>query len=275
MYNNITIPYHKQTVAEKLSKTFEKFAGVSITPTILINHIKKLAGKDSVISLARSDDVDTNTLNVTAYYDPNADEDNEKPFELAIIFNTNDKSVKMSQKEWRDFAAEVIQSLKHEMIHQAQYRNRNYIAQRTYISKIKDPEIKRSQEYLGNPDEIEAHAYDLAHVLIRKSNNNYDQVVRLLRNFAKTAMTKDQAGRFLSPTLFAYFKDFGFDTTHPVLKSLMKKTYQYVNQLKRKDERQSRIDSRNYEITKATEEFVKKQEALDKVPGSTYTASVT
>lgn len=268
------IPYHKQTVATKIANSFDKFANTSVTPTLLINHVRKLAGKDALITLSRSDNVDPNTLNVNAYYDPDADEDNEKPFELSIVFNTNDKSVNMDRSDWRDFATQVISSLKHEMIHQSQYRNRGYLAQRSYVSRIKDPVVKHIQEYLGNPDEIEAYSYDLSNELIRKTKGDYEQVMRLLRNFAKTAITKDQAGRLLSPNLYAYFKDFGFNTTHPVLKSLLKKTYRNVMLSKRKDERDLRITKRNNEIEESTEKFIKRYEEIDKKIGSSYTTII-
>lgn len=268
------MPYHKQTVATKIANSFDKFANTAVTPTLLINHIRKLAGKDALITLARSDNVDPNTLNINAYYDPDADENEEKPFELNIVFNTNDKNVNLDRSEWREFATQVIGALKHEMIHQNQYRNRGYLAQRSYVSRIKDPVVKRSQEYLGHPDEVDAYSHDLAHEFIRKTKGDYEQVMRLLRNFSKTAMTKDQAGRLLSPNLFSYFKDFGFDTTHPVLKNLLKKTYRNVMMLKRKEERDTRVADRNYDIEKATEAFERKQEALDKQSGSSYTAII-
>lgn len=268
------IPYHKQTVATKIANSFDKFADIPTSSTLLINHIKKLAGKDAIITLSRSDDVDPNSLVVSAFYDPDADENLDKPFELAIIFNTNDKSVKLDRSEWREFAGQIIGALKHEMIHQAQYRNRGYLAQRSYVSKIKDPVVRKSQEYLGNPDEIDAYSHDLAFEFVRKTKGDYEQIMRLLRNFAKTAMTKDQAGRLLSPNLFAYFKDFGFDTTHPVLKTLLKKTYRNVMMMKREEERKERIAERNGQIKEATERFMRNQEAFDKKTGSSYTAII-
>ena len=34
--------------------------------------------------------------------------------------------------------------------------------------------------------------------------------------------------QFISPNLFAYFALFGFDTTHPVIKRLLKKSVEYL-----------------------------------------------
>ena len=213
-------------------------------------------------------------MNLTAYYDPDEDEDENKPFEVVLIINPNDKQITMSRSRWREFAAQVIDYLEHEMIHQNQYRSRDFHPGKQYRSKVKDPNIKQSQEYLGNPDEIEAHAYNLSTELLRKTSGDYDRTLRLLRNFSTTAMTKDQAGRLLSPNLYAYFKDFGFNTTHPVLKSLMKKTYQYVMLNKKKTERANKVAKRNNDIEQQEKAFKERKEALDKQPGSLYTAII-
>jgi dihydrofolate reductase len=87
-------------------------------------------------------------------------------------------------------------------------------------------------------------------------------------------MTRDQAGRLLSPNMFAYFKDFGFNTTHPVLKSLMKKTYQYVLLNKKKQERTNKVTKRNSDIEQQEKEFNERKEALDKQLKASYTTII-
>ena len=273
--NEATIPYHKQTIADKIIVGFEKFANNPVSPTQLTNYVRKLTGKQAIITTTRSDSVDPNTVNLSAYYDPDDDENGDKPFEIVLIFNPEDKTVTMNKKDWHEFANQVIDYLEHETIHQQQYRSRGFQQNKSYISKHPDPEIKRSQEYLGNSDEIEAYAWNLSNELLRKTNNNYEQTLRLLRNFANTALTKDQAGRLLSPNLYAYFKDFGFNTSHPVLKSLMKKTYAYVMTKKRKLERFERVNSRNSEIEQKTKELQEKLKTFDNNKGSSYTAIIS
>ena len=272
--NEIALPYHKVTAASKIASSFNKFINVPVTPKQLVTHLRKIAGSSTVLTTSRSDEVDANTVNLNAYYDPDEDEDDEKPFELTVVFNPNDKQIVMNKAAWREFATQIIDYLEHEMIHQYQYRSRDFQPNRSYRSKAADPTVKSQQEYLGNTDEIEAYSYNLAQEIMRKTNNDYDRSMRLLSNFSKTALTKDQAGRFLSPTLYGYFKDFNFDTTHPVLKRLMKKTYQYINLLKKKDGRKNRINTRNAEVSAATEEFKKKQEALDNNYNTSYTAII-
>ena len=270
----ISLPYHSQTLGTKIAATFDKFANVPVSPTTIANHLRRLAGKNAIINVEKSNDVDHNDINLTAYYDPDEDEDENKPFEVVLILNPKDKQITLDRARWREFASQVIDYLEHEMIHQNQYRSRDFHPGKQYRSKAKDPEIKQSQEYLGNSDEIEAHAYNLSSELLRKTAGDYDRTLRLLRNFSVTAMTKDQAGRLLSPNMFAYFKDFGFNTTHPVLKSLMKKTYQYVLLNKKKQERANKVTKRNSDIEQQEKEFNERKEALDKQLRASYTTII-
>jgi len=270
----IPIPYHGETEGDRIYQSFTKFFNKEVTPKQVVSHLRKIVGPNVVITTQKSSNIDSNDLNLNAYYDPDEDEQEEKPFEIMVIFPKDNPNVTMDKEGWREFATKVIDFLEHEMIHQAQYRSREFRTGRQYRSRHNDPAIQRSQEYLGNPDEIEAYAYNLSRELLRKTNNDYDHTLRLLKNFSQTAMTKDQAGRLLSPNLFGYFKDFGFDTTHPVLKNLMKKTYQFVQQQMKQQQREARVAERNGQIEKETKRVNESLKQLDKEFGLSYTIIV-
>lgn len=270
----IPIPYHKETEGDRIFQSFQKFFNREVTPKQVVTHLRRIVGPSVVITTQKSPNIDPNDLNLNAYYDPDEDENDEKPFEIQVLFPKENPNVTMNRQGWHEFAVKVIDFLEHEMIHQAQYRSREFRPGRQYRSKHQDPITKRSQEYLGNPDEIEAYAFNLSRELLRKTNNDYERTLGLLRNFSKTAMTKDQAGRLLSPNLFGYFSDFGFDTTHPVLKSLMKKTYQFVQQQMKQQQREVRVAERNTRIAKDTERVNENLKRLDRESGSAYTIIV-
>ena len=270
----IPLPYHGETEGTRILQSFQKFFNREVTPKQVVSHLRKIVGPNVVITTQKSNNVEANSLNVNAYYDPDEDEAEEKPFEVMVVFPKDNPNVTMDKEGWREFATRVIDFLEHEMIHQAQYRSREFRPGRQYRSRHRDPAIQQSQEYLGNPDEIEAYAYNLSRELLRKTNNDYERTMRLLKNFSQTAMTKDQAGRLLSPDLFAYFKDFGFDTTHPVLKTLMKKTYQFVQQQLKQQQREARVNERNTKISKETERVNENIKQLDRQIGTSYTIIV-
>lgn len=267
------LPYHQVTQADRIIQSFDKFIGENISPRILANHIKKIAGQETVITIDRSSQVDRNDIILNAFYDPDEDETGGRPFEVCLIFNPEDTHVNMNKTDMREFAGKLIEYLEHEMIHRAQYQSRNFKANKMYRSLAEDPAVRQQQEYLGNTDEIEAYAANLARELHRKTGN-YHQTLRLLRNFASTAVIRDQAGRLLSPNLYAYFKEFEFNTTHPVLKRLLKKTYQYVQHQKKTEERAQRVADRNQKIQSDTERFLDRTSNLDKNSGSSYTVIV-
>jgi hypothetical protein len=267
------LPYHNVTQADRILKTFEKFIDQSVSPRVLANHVRKIAGIETVITVDRSPIVESNDIILNAFYDLEEDIDGGKPFEVSLVFNPNDKLIKLDRVQMRDFTGRLIEYLEHEMIHRAQYQSRSYKANRMYRSLATDPVIREEQQYLGDTDEIEAYAANLARELMRKTSN-YDHTLRLLRNFAATAMTRDQAGRLLSPNLYAYFKAFNFDTTHAVLKRLLKKTYQHVNYQKRMEERSNRIKERNAQIEQQTQKFNETQQSLDNNQSTKYTAII-
>lgn len=267
------LPYHNVTQADRILQNFEKFVDQAVSPRVFANYVRKIAGGETVITMDRSEHVDPNDIILNAFYDLEEDVNGGKPFEVALVFNPEDKLIKLDRAQMREFAGKLIEYLEHEMIHRAQYQSRNYKANRMYKSLAKDPAVREEQEYLGNTDEIEAHAANLARELMRKTNN-FEQTIRLLRNFAGTAMTRDQAGRLLSPNLYAYFKTFNFNTTHPVLKRLLKKTYQHVNHQKKMEERAQRVANRNAQIEEDTRKFHERQEALDKDQNTKYTVII-
>lgn len=270
----IPIPYHHETEGSRIYQSFQKFFGKPVTLKQVATHLRKIVGTSTVITTQKSSNVDPDDIMINAFYDPDEDEEGGKPFELVVIFPEGADTVTMNGEGWREFATRVIDFLEHEMIHQAQYRSREFHPGRQYRSRQKDPTVKRSQEYLGNPDEVEAYAFNLSRELLRKTNNDYERALRLLKNFSQTAMTRDQAGRLLSPNLFGYFKDFNFDTTHPVLKTLMKKTYQFIQQQQKQVQREQRVAERNNKIEKDTKRVNENIENIDKVFGSSYTVIV-
>src|SRR5210317_355311 len=86
--------------------------------------------------------------------------------------------------------------------------------------------LPKSKEYLGNDDEIEAFAKNISTELIRKAGK--EGSLDLLRMANKTAGFKDEMGYLLSPNLLGYLAMWGFDTKHPVIKKLLKKVYNYI-----------------------------------------------
>ena len=178
------------------------------------------------VNVVTSDKVDSGDMNLNASYDPYDDEDGLDPFTIDLVFSEKDDTLEFTVDGINNIKDRIADALEHEMIHMTQYRSRDFIRQRTYKTKSKEPDVKRAREYLGNEDEIEAFAKNIASELVRKADK--DGALELLRMANKTAGFKDEMGYLLSPNLLGYMATWGFDTQHPVIKKLLKKVYNHI-----------------------------------------------
>jgi len=190
----------------------------------LHQHVEKFGVAE--VDVLFSDFVDEGDMNLNASYDPDDDEDGEDPFRIELIFAPKTKTVNFSSEGITNIKDRIVDALEHEMIHMQQFRKRDFVKQKEYNYKSKDEKLRRTKQYLGSDDEIEAFAKNIASELIRKADK--DGAIDLLRMANKTAQFKDEAGYLLSPNLFGYLAAWKFDATHPVIKKLLKKVYLYV-----------------------------------------------
>jgi len=157
---------------------------------------------------------------IGAEYDPDLDERNKKHFIINLIVNHPKHMPMIITSEFADrFTIEMVEALVHEYQHQHQYRIRKHMLNRGYTSKHKDSKIKENQEYLGQPDEIDAYAANIAarFYIMRQLNT---------------------IGPVESLDLLDYYKTFG--PQHPVVKRLLKKIVNNTNYLKEQENDKNR-----------------------------------
>jgi len=178
------------------------------------------------VGIQTSKNVEPGDMNMNAAYDPVDDEEGLEPFYLELIFSKKDKTIVFSPEGVENIKNRIVDALEHEIIHMQQYRSRNFVRQRDYKTKAKEPDMIRAKKYLGNDDEIEAFAKNISTELDRAVGK--DKAIDLLRNVSSSAGLKDELGYLLSPNLLGYMAMWGFDTKHPVIKKLLKKVYSYL-----------------------------------------------
>ena len=175
----------------------------------------------SEVTLDYVDAVDRGDMNLNATYDPWDDEDELDPYRIELLFNPQDKNqIKFSTETLEEIKFRLIDALEHEMIHSLQYQKRDFKQQRGYRGK------DREQEYLGNQDEIEAFAKNISSELLRHADK--DQATDMLRSATSTTELRDKLGNLLSPNLVGYLRAYDFNTRHPVIRKLLKKVYNYI-----------------------------------------------
>ena len=161
---------------------------------------------------AHSSDVEMDDININAYYDPDLDERKKVSIELVLITNPNTTHLMLDYVAWVNLCVLVADCLAHELIHMRQSRARAFedvaIKHATAFNEHRD-----AQEYLGDPDEIDAYAYNIA------------QELQTLKNPLSKLANLKEIGIKDSINLFAYVQTFDQDSKHPVIKRLLKKIY--------------------------------------------------
>ena len=217
-------PIDRQELEKNLSSFFAYLTMEDdLKPKLIAKQLRQTLKSLGVgeVTVNYVDDIDQGDMNLNATYDPWDDEDELDPYRIELLFNPKDKNgVKFSQDALEEIKHRLLDALEHEMIHSLQYQKRDFKQQRGYRSK------NREQEYLGNQDEIEAFAKNISSELLRHADK--EQAIDMLRSVKNTTELRDKIGNLLSPNLVGYLRAWDFNTRHPVIKKLLKKVYNYI-----------------------------------------------
>ena len=176
----------------------------------------------ATVEITRTSKLEVGELSIGAHYDPESDEDGDDAVFINILFSEDGPAEFTWGKESKKyFLYKLKDTLKHEVLHMTQYRNRNF-----HPGSEGSDNRDLNYEYMSRPDEMEAYAMNIGDEFIRKVGK--EGAIDLLRMAKKTAQFKNKLGQFLSPDLLAYFAMFDFDSNNPVIKKLIKKIYQYI-----------------------------------------------
>ena len=218
MYLNPTVEY------KHISEWLSTLVGERITPRNFVKRLSKHLNKHShpvrvkLYTGARGS-LDPDEFTIGAEYDPGLDEQKKKQFIIDFILNHPKTTPMTITADMADrLAIELLETLIHEYEHQRQFRHRRYRYHRnTFKSSHQDLQKRADQEYLGDPDEIDAYAQNIAarHYIVKyKLNNNNTAIIN-------------------SPDLKQYYKAFGKD--HEITKLLLKKVRANIKYFKEND----------------------------------------
>ena len=166
------------------------------------------------IASLQNNQIDTNTVNVGAFYD-----DEEDDITVELMFSDED-TVTWNTQNRKEFLRKLQSTIKHEYMHADQHAARDYDADSYGMD-----DTTSSREYYSRGDEIEAYAMNIADELKRKQG--VDGAMQILRTVTKSSQLKDKLGYLLSPDLKGYIDE--FDDNPRVIKALLKKIYQFLN----------------------------------------------
>ena len=193
----------------------ERVKDAEFTPSELTRILRGMVGTiDIKVKTTRDANVDINQIVVGGIYDPHEDEAGYPSITIFTAYNPEQKVIKVSDVGWKQLCIDLIECSGHEIIHQSQYRARDFdIGPHLFVSGCEEESIMHDQNYLGNPDEIDAYGYSIAVEIYLKHRISKIS----LRNIQKAAMYK------------AYCNAFG--DQHVIVRQLVEFAKSYYSQL--------------------------------------------
>jgi len=223
----ITKPVAMGDIVKAIAPTRSKFVGKSIKPQDIVKILERtLSRKYGLqVTLRFVSALDAGEMSANAYYDQDAELEGDTPIEIELLFSDkNKKGIDIDVAGFDELSKQVAKVAVHELLHQSQANSRNFVETKPFkVKTATSSKHARSQEYLGNSDEIEAYGHNIA-VELLKSYGSRKKSLTALKNFTRI-------GPDNSPDLYAYLITFGMDKNHPVLRKLIRKVILYLKEL--------------------------------------------
>lgn len=168
--------------------------------------------------------IDSQFVWVGGCYHSDYDEDKEKAIELIIAYSKKDhgKTITITPRRFTRLCYRIADVMLHEIIHMRQSRRRNFKYLPGYQSTAESSKQRIEQEYLGDNDEIDAYAYNMACELHDKFYGDVRKIVNYLN--------EDQKGkRRHYDTWRTYLRAFNWDQNHRIIKRIKKRCMYYLS----------------------------------------------
>jgi hypothetical protein len=154
-------------------------------------------------------------------YHSDYDQSKAKSIQLDFVYNLTDKNITISRRRFNRLCYTIADTMQHEIIHMRQFRKRKFKLLPGYNSTAESQKIRLEQEYLGDPDEVDAYSYNIACELYCKFDGNQKRIVNYLN--------EDQQGKRRTHNSWRmYLKAFGHDHNHRIIKRVKKRVIYYL-----------------------------------------------
>ena len=149
-----------EKIEKKVNKLIPSWVGDKHIPSI-IRELNKTFHKSIIYFTSNRYDeeyFDHHSVIVSGQYCPRIFSTIPENILITLSFPKNKKKVLITEKESENLALKIIRAIHHEYRHKHQQRGRGYVYTKQYSPKKKQNRLKVM--YYGNPDEIDAHAYE-------------------------------------------------------------------------------------------------------------------
>lgn len=159
---------------------------------------------------------------VGGVYHTDFDIQRQKAIELCFAYSLADTKLAYTGRRFNRLCSRIADVLLHEIIHMRQARKRKFKHLPGYSSTAESTKQRQEQEYLGDNDEIDAYAFNMACELNEKFNGDMKRIVNYLN--------EEQKGkRRHYDTWRTYLKAFNWDQNHRIIKRIKKRSIYYLS----------------------------------------------
>lgn len=214
----------RQDLLDVLEETRQYIANNVLTTDELVGGLGEFIGSKFRVDVTHAEtlEVDSGDVELNAFYDSGLDEYGDVAIELFLVTNPHDETFLLDNEQFDIIMRKIADSIIHEVIHMKQSRARNFLEVDDMAYTQVEDEILEAQLYLGAADEIDAYGFNIACELLDKCD--LQTSLKKLENVSTIKMED-------SINLWAYIHTFAKDTSHPVIRKLMKRVYKNLNQI--------------------------------------------
>jgi len=149
-----------EKIQKKLNKLAPSWVGEKSVPSI-IRALNKSFYKSLVLFTSNrysQEYFEHHSIIISGQYCPRIFSAIPENILITLSFPSESKKVIISEEESNNLVTKIARAIHHEYRHKHQQRGRGYVYTKQYTPKRKQDRLKVM--YYGNPDEIDAHAYE-------------------------------------------------------------------------------------------------------------------
>lgn len=149
-----------EKIQKKISKLSPTWVGEKSIPSIIRGLNKSFTKSIVYFTSSRYEEeyLEHYSVIVSGHYCPRIMDTIPENILITLSVPKNSKKVTISQKEAKHLEIRIARAIHHEYRHKHQQKGRGYVYTKQYTPKPKQNKFKVT--YYGNPDEIDAHAYE-------------------------------------------------------------------------------------------------------------------
>ena len=193
-----------------------------LSTTAVQKILSKTLKSNLPVKVTKSLDLDTEYgwIYTGGFYHTNDDKAHRQSINVVFSYNPAMTHVTLTRDRFNRVCSRVADVVMHEMMHMRQARARNFKTIPGFSSYAENNKQRKEQNYLGDPDEIDAYSFNIACELYDRFRD-YDYIAEYLNYDLRDNRLKKDTYKW-------YLKTFDHNHRHPVIQKLKKKVMHYV-----------------------------------------------